>query len=168
MKYGKALAAMAALSLFSLSGAYGQQEQAAAKAVAAARGNASILAWASKPTTPPPYTGPNKLVYRLKDVLAAHKGRQSWSQTVHLGRDFVTKWISMAPGEKTKTVFHADDRVFWVVQSGQMRVSIEGQQPFIASKHFLIQVPKRLTYSMETVGSEPALRLEVAPAGEPP
>jgi mannose-6-phosphate isomerase-like protein (cupin superfamily) len=49
-----------------------------------------------------------------------------------------------------------------------MRVSIEGQEPFIASGHFLIQVPKRLSYSMETVGTEPVLRMEVAPAGEPP
>jgi mannose-6-phosphate isomerase-like protein (cupin superfamily) len=74
----------------------------------------------------------------------------------------------MAPGEKTKTQFYADDRVFWVVQSGQMKVTIEGQEPFIASKHFLIQVPKRLQYSMEVVGNEPALRFEMRPAGEHP
>ena len=74
----------------------------------------------------------------------------------------------MAPGEKTKTQFYADDRVFWVVESGQMKVTIEGQEPFIASKHFLIQVPKRLQYSMETVGSEPVLRFQMQPAGESP
>ena len=109
--------------------------------MAAARGNAPILAWASKPAKLPPFTGPNKLVYRLKDVLAAHKGKQSWSQVVHTSRDFETRWISMAPGEKTKTMFYADDRLFFEVQSGQLRVSIEGQQPFTASKHFLVQVP---------------------------
>src|SRR5579872_5396990 len=49
-----------------------------------------------------------------------------------------------------------------------MRVTIEGQDPFIAGKGFLVQVPERLQYSMETVGSEPALRFEVRPAGEPP
>ncbi|MEI8333552.1 MAG: hypothetical protein WCH74_06830, partial [Chloroflexota bacterium] len=57
---------------------------------------------------------------------------------------------------------------FWVVQSGQMKVTIEGQEPFIASKHFSIQVPKRLQYSMEVVGNEPALRFEMRPAGESP
>ena len=43
-------------------------------------------------------------------------------QTVHLSRDFIGQWISMAlVGEKTKTVLpYADDRVFWEVQSGQM------------------------------------------------
>ena len=49
-----------------------------------------------------------------------------------------------------------------------MKVTIEGQEPFIASKHFLIQVPKRLQYSMEAVGNEPALRFEMRPAGESP
>jgi mannose-6-phosphate isomerase-like protein (cupin superfamily) len=74
----------------------------------------------------------------------------------------------MAPGEKTKTEFYADDRVFWVVESGQMKVSIEGQEPFIASKHFLVQVPKRLQYSIETVGPQAALRFQMKPAGEAP
>jgi mannose-6-phosphate isomerase-like protein (cupin superfamily) len=166
----RTIAAIAVFSLLTMAGAQAQapQEQDAAKAVAAARGNAPILAWASKPAKLPPYTGPNKLVYRLKDVLAAHKGKQSWAQTVHLSRDFIAQWISMAPGEKTKTVFYADDKVFWEVESGQIKVTIEGQEPFIATKHFLVQVPNRLTYSMENVGNEPALRFEVRPAGEPP
>ena len=47
-----------------------------------------------------------------------------------------------------------------LAESGQMKVTIEGQEPFIASKHFLIQVPKRLQYSMEVVGNEPALRFD--------
>jgi len=133
-----------------------------------AKGPKPITAWASKPDKLLPYTGPNKLVYRLADVLAAHKGKQSWAQTVHLSRDFIGQWISMAPGEKTKTVFYADDRVFFEVQSGQMKVTIEGQEPFVASKGFLVQVPERLQYSMETVGDEPALRFEMRPSGEPP
>jgi mannose-6-phosphate isomerase-like protein (cupin superfamily) len=142
--------------------------QTQAQATAPAAGSKNIVAWAAKPAKLPPFTGPNKLVYRLADVLAAHKGKQSWQQEVFLSRDYAGAWISMAPGEKTKTQFYADDRVFWVVQSGQMKVTIEGQEPFIASKHFLIQVPKRLQYSMETVGNEPSLRFEMRPAGESP
>src|SRR5471032_2175779 len=127
-----------------------------------------ITAWAAKSTKLEPYVAPNRLVYRLADVLAAYKGKASWKQAVFSSRDFIGEWISMALGEKTKTQFYADDRVFWVVQSGQMKVTIEGQEPFVASKHFLIQVPKRLQYSMEVVGNEPALRFEMRPAGESP
>jgi len=127
-----------------------------------------ILAWASKPAKLEPYRAPNKLVWRLADILAAHKGKDSWAQTVHLSRDFIGQWISMAPGEKTKTVFYADDKVFFEVQSGQIKVTIEGQDPFIATKHFLVNIPNRLQYSLENVGTEPALRFEMRPAGEPP
>jgi hypothetical protein len=49
-----------------------------------------------------------------------------------------------------------------------MKVSIEGQEPFIASKHFLVQVPKRLQYSMETVGGPSVLSFQMKPAGEAP
>jgi hypothetical protein len=71
-------------------------------------------------------------------------------------------------GAKTETVFYADDRVLWVVESGQMRVNIEGQQPFVAKKGFLVQAAPRLAYSMQTVDNEPVLHFEVRPAGEMP
>jgi len=158
-------AATAALALALGSDAFAQTQ---AQATAPATGSKNIVAWAAKPAKLPAFIGPNRLVYRLAEVLAAHKGKQSWKQDVFLSRDYAGAWISMEPGEKTKTQFYADDRVFWVVQSGQMKVTIEGQEPFIASKHFLIQVPKRLQYSMETVGNEPSLRFEMRPAGEAP
>ena len=48
-----------------------------------------IVAWAAKPTKLPPYVAPNKLIYRLSDVLAAHKGKPSWKQAVFSSRDFI-------------------------------------------------------------------------------
>jgi hypothetical protein len=54
-------------------------------------------------------------------------GRQDWSETVVETPDFTGAYISMAPGAKTKRIFYSDDRVFWVVQAGQIRFSIEGQ-----------------------------------------
>ena len=67
----------------------------------------------------------------------------------------------MAPGAKTPRRFHQDNRAFWIVQDGQIRFTIEGQEPFVATRGFLVQVPKRLVYSMETVGDRPSLRFEV-------
>jgi mannose-6-phosphate isomerase-like protein (cupin superfamily) len=49
-----------------------------------------------------------------------------------------------------------------------VRISIKGQEPFIASKGFEVNIPFRLPYTMETVGSEPALWLEVHQAGDVP
>lgn len=129
---------------------------------------APLTAWAPQPVKPAPFTGPNKPLKKLVDILARHRGKSDWAETEVLTRDFLGQYVSMGPGQKTKTKFWADDRIYWVVVSGQMRVTIEGVEPFIASKGFLVQVPYRVPYSMETVGNEPSLRFEVTPAGETP
>jgi mannose-6-phosphate isomerase-like protein (cupin superfamily) len=71
----------------------------------------------------------------------------------------------MAPGESTPTRFYADNPAWWVVQDGQIRFTIDGQEPFVASKGFLVQVPYRIPFKMETVGDKPSLRFEVTVAG---
>ena len=129
---------------------------------------APLTAWAPQPVKLAPYTAPNQPLKKFADILARHRGKNDWSETEVLTRDFIGQYISMGPGKKTKTLFWADDRVYWVVVSGQMRVTIDGVEPFVASKGFLVQVPYRVPYSMETVGDAPALRFEVPPAGETP
>jgi mannose-6-phosphate isomerase-like protein (cupin superfamily) len=71
----------------------------------------------------------------------------------------------MPVGAKTPRRLHPDTPIFWVIQRGELRFTIEGQAPFGASKGFLVQVPYRTPYAFEAVGNEPALLLEVAVAG---
>jgi mannose-6-phosphate isomerase-like protein (cupin superfamily) len=127
-----------------------------------------LTAWAPQPKTLAPFTAPNKLIKTLPEILGRHKNQKSWTETEVLTRDYIGQYIQMAPGEKTRTQFWADDRVFWVVESGAVRVTIEGQEPFVATKGFLVQVPYRVPYSMETVGDEPALRFEMRASYEMP
>jgi mannose-6-phosphate isomerase-like protein (cupin superfamily) len=127
-----------------------------------------FLDWAPKPDKMQEYTGANKVITRLDDVLAKHKGQAKWTEEVVQTERYDARWISMAPGEKTRTQFWGDDRTCWVVWGGQIRFTIEGQAPFIAKKGFLVQVPLRVPYSMETVGDEPALRFEVTRGGALP
>ena len=65
----------------------------------------------------------------------------------------------MAPGDaETRTQYYGDDRVVWVVWGGQIRFTIDGQAPFVASKKgFMVEVPQRVRYSMETVEAAPPL-----------
>lgn len=125
-------------------------------------------AWAPQPVRLAPFTRPNQLIRKLSDVQARHRNQKSWSETMALTRDYIAEYIQMAPGERTKAQFWADDRIFWSIQSGQVRFHIEGQEPFVASKGFLVQVPYRNVYWMETVGDEPSLRFEVRSAGQVP
>ncbi|HWY62379.1 MAG TPA: hypothetical protein VNW15_10810 [Rhizomicrobium sp.] len=124
--------------------------------------------WAAQPIVETPYKAPNRLIWRVADILASHKGQQSWTQAVVRTRDFAGDYVSMAPGEKTKTLFYADDRVFWWVQSGQMRVNIEGQQPFTATQGFLVDVATHLGYSIENNGTTPVVFFRVTPEGQMP
>ena len=125
------------------------------------------LSWAPKPDTPPPYVAPNKPVTRIATVLAKHAGQASWTEDVIETQRYSAKWIQMAPGEKTRTQFYGDDRTVWVVWGGQLRFNIQGQPSFVATKGFLVQVPLRVPYSLETVGTEPSLRFEITARPQP-
>jgi mannose-6-phosphate isomerase-like protein (cupin superfamily) len=126
------------------------------------------VVWAAQPVPETPYKAPNRLIWRIADILKAHQGQQHWEQKVLLTRDFDGRYISLAPGEKTKAQFYADDRCFMWVYSGQMKVTIDGQEPFTATKGFLIDVAPRLAYSLENTGTTPVVFWRVTPAGQMP
>ena len=108
-----------------------------------------------------PFVAPNKPLTKLSDLLSKHKGQPNWKEIVVHDHLFHAEYIQMAAGAKTPRMFQQDHRTWWVVQDGQIRFTIEGQEPFVASKGFMVQVPKRLIYQLETVGDRPSLRFEV-------
>jgi mannose-6-phosphate isomerase-like protein (cupin superfamily) len=156
------LAVIAAGAMLQVSQAVAQQAAAAPSAPP------SWYAWVPKSTAHSPWKAPNRPIWRLRDILAAHQGKAAWSEQIVLDQDYDARYIQMAPGEKTRTQFWADDRIFFVVWDGQIRFTIQGQQPFVATRGFLVQVPYRTPYSMETVGSAPSLRFEVVRSGRTP
>jgi mannose-6-phosphate isomerase-like protein (cupin superfamily) len=125
-------------------------------------------AWAPKPVPLTPWKAPNKPIWRLSEILAAHKGKADWVQPIVHDQDYDASYISMAPGARTNAQFWADDRIFWYIASGQVRFHVQGQESFVASKGFMVQVPYRNIYWMETVGDEPSVRLEVVRSGRTP
>jgi len=72
-----------------------------------------------------------------------------------------TRYIASAPGAKTGKRYHPQTREWWIVTGGQIRFEIEGQEPFVASQGWMVQVPPRTIYSLETIGDKPSLRYEV-------
>jgi len=126
----------------------------------------SRAVWAAQKETP--YYGPNKPIWHIADILKAHAGRASWDQQVLLNRDFDGYYISMAPGEKTKCLFYADDRAFGWIYSGQVRITIDGQEPRTLSKGWAFNVAPRLSYCLETAGNEPVVFYRMTPAGQAP
>ena len=121
--------------------------------------------WAYKPAALPPYTAPNKPHWKLSEILAAHRGQGDWVQPLVRNREQEADYISMAPGAATKARFYANDRLVFIVQDGALKVTIDGAEPFTATKGFMVNVPARHIYRLQTTSGTPSLRFEVRTAG---
>lgn len=120
---------------------------------------------APKPDVLPKYTPPHKPHTKFADVKAKHSGETNWTELVVNDDLLRGEYVFAAPGAKVSRRLHPDTREFWIVLDGQIRFDIEGQQPFTASKGWMVQVPMQTFYSMETVGNQPSLRWQVNVAG---
>jgi quercetin dioxygenase-like cupin family protein len=119
------------------------------------------VVWAPKPTTLPGYTSPQRPHVRLSDLKAKHAKARAWSERLVDDGSLQADYIDETPGTKVPRRLHPDFRAWWVVVEGQMRVEIEGQPAFIATKGSVVQVPKQTPYTMETIGDGPSLRFAV-------
>jgi quercetin dioxygenase-like cupin family protein len=57
--------------------------------------------------------------------------------------------------------FHAESAEFWLVFTGQIRYSFEGQQPFVASEGDIVYVPAGTWHATRFTGAEPSCRLSI-------
>jgi mannose-6-phosphate isomerase-like protein (cupin superfamily) len=121
----------------------------------------SQLVWAPKPISLTPWAAPAKPHWKLSGILAAHKGQKTWTEPIVDDEFLHGEYIQAAPGDKTPRRAHPDTREWWVVWDGEIRFTIDGVEPFVAKKGFLVQVPYRTFYTMETLGDKPSLRFEV-------
>jgi quercetin dioxygenase-like cupin family protein len=123
------------------------------------------VVWAPKPTQLPAYGSPQRPHVKLTELKARHRGEQNWRELLVDDGHLQAEYISAAPGSTVSKRLHPDSRAWWVVVDGQMRVDIDGQPSFTATKGSLVQVPKQTIYSMETIGDRPSLRFAVNVAG---
>ena len=124
-------------------------------------GPPEAVSYAPKPTKLTAYTPPHKPHTKLEEVKGRHKGQAEWFEWVIKDDYLWSQYIQSAPGSKVSPRFHPDTREWWVILEGEIRFNIEGQEPFVARRRSMIQVPTQTIYSMETVGEKPAIRYEV-------
>ncbi len=124
-------------------------------------GQAPATVWAPKPATLPAYAAPMRPHVKIADLRARHRQAVDWRELLVDDGHSQGEYIQLAPGGRVARRFHPDTRVWWAVMDGQLRVEIEGQDAFVATKGSIVQVPKQTIYSMETVGDRPSLRFEV-------
>ena len=114
---------------------------------------------------PAVYTAPHKPHTKLKEVVAKHAGQKQWHETVVNDKHLTSAYQQWAPGYKSLKMMHPDTREWWVVLSGEVKFTIETQQPFVAKKGSMVQVPFQTWFQFEVVGPQPALLFDTNVAG---
>jgi quercetin dioxygenase-like cupin family protein len=122
-------------------------------------------AWAPKPVKSPGYTGIHKPWIKLAELKAKHKGRPNWRELLVNDGRLTAEYLSAAPGTIVSKRFHPDTREWFAVVEGEVRVEIEGQEPFVAKRGSLVNIPRQTIYALETIGDTPSLRFAVNVAG---
>lgn len=125
-----------------------------------------LIAWTPKMTPMRPWVAPNRPWWKLEDVKALHANEQNWIQPVVRNKDQVADWHQLAPGSKTTNLAYSDNRTAIIVWDGELRVSMEGYEPFTATKGFEIDVPPRVPFTLESAGSKPALYFQLNDASD--
>ena len=99
------------------------------------------------------------------DLKARHKGQSTWRELLVNDGRLTAEYFSAAPGTKVSRRFHPDTREWFAVVEGEVRVEIEGQEPFTATRGSLVNIPRQTIYAVETIGTSPSLRFTVNVAG---
>ena len=118
-----------------------QTGRGAGRGAGRGRGPGPREVWAAQPIPETPYTAPNRLIWRLSEIIASHKGQPSWRQAVVKTRDFEGTFIQMAPGEKTNPRSSIPTTaLFGWWNRDKSAFDMAGQEPFVAStrKGFLV------------------------------
>src|SRR5688572_20310112 len=123
------------------------------------------LVWAPKPVKTPSYPPAHKPWIKLADLKAKHKAGANWREVVVDDGRLTAEYVAAAPGTKVGRRLHPDTREWFAVVEGEVRVEIEGQTPFVATRGSLVNIPRQTIYSLETVGNAPSLRFAVNVAG---
>ena len=127
--------------------------------------NKSELFYFPKPAEPAPFVSPMKPVVHLNDLKTKHKGRPAWSETVVDDYYNHVEVISAPPGAVVPRHLHADSPEYWFIEQGKIRFEIDDPpaktQMFDAEKGSLVFAPERMVHSLEVLGREPAIRVQV-------
>lgn len=121
--------------------------------------------WAPKPLNTPGYKPGLKPWVKVAEVKKKYQSRPNWTEVVADDGRLTGAYVSSAPGSKTPRLFHPDTREWFAVLEGEVRVEIEGQEPFTATRGSLVNIPRQTIYTVETLGMHPSLRFTLNVSG---
>lgn len=111
------------------------------------------------------YTPPNKPIWRLADLLAAHRGQNNWQQQILKDDYEEVTYNSAAPGTKFIPRMHNETATVFFIMKGQVKFTVEGQEPVVTTRGGIVNILNDTIYSYEVLGNENALFINLNPRG---
>jgi mannose-6-phosphate isomerase-like protein (cupin superfamily) len=127
------------------------------------RGGANEMWWVSK-TRGGVYNPPMRPLWKLSDLKQMHAGQNNWQEQIIRDAEQDATYNSAAPGSRFTARLHPDTPSVFVVIAGEVRFTVEGQQPVTGSRGSIVNIMKTTIFSYEVTGSQNALWVEVNPA----
>jgi mannose-6-phosphate isomerase-like protein (cupin superfamily) len=145
--------------------AFGALVAVSALSTAAAQsgGGAPEMWWVNK-TKGGVYNPPMRPLWKLSDLKRMHAGQNNWQEQIIKDPEQDATYNSAAPGTTFGLRLHPDTPTVFVVIAGEVRFSVEGQQPVTATRGSLVNIMKTTLFSYEVAGNQNALWVEVNPA----
>jgi mannose-6-phosphate isomerase-like protein (cupin superfamily) len=128
-----------------------------------AAGGAAETWWVSK-TKGGVYNPPMRPLWKLSDLKQMHAGQNNWQEQIIRDPEQDATYNSAAPATRFGLRLHPDTPTVFVIIAGEVRFSVEGQQPVTATRGSIVNIMKTTLFSYEIAGSQNALWVEVNPA----
>ena len=124
----------------------------------------TVNVWTPKPVAATPYKAPHKPRTTLADVrakIAPPMQSKTWRVPVVDDKHLQAAWHQLAVFDSTPTLRVADHQTAFIVWEGEIEVTIQGVDPFIATKGYMVRVPFRRAFTLKNVGAVPSLHFEI-------
>lgn len=121
----------------------------------------TVRAWTPKPIELAPYEKGHVPHTKLSEVLAGKDPFKSWTHKVVDDKHLRAEYVGLKVGDATRPVRVADHQTAFIVWDGQIEFTIQGVQPFVATKGYMVRVPFRREFSLKNVGETPSLHFAI-------
>jgi len=110
------------------------------------------------------YVPPMRPLWKLADLKTMHAGQNDWQEQIIKDPEQDATYNSAAPRTHFSARLHPDTSSLFVVIAGEVRFTVEGQQPVTATRGSIVNIMKTTLFSYDVVGNQNALWVEVNPA----
>jgi len=118
--------------------------------------------WANK-TEGGVYNPPMRPLWKLSDLKKMHAGQNNWQEQIIRDPEQDASYNSAAPGTKFAARMHPDTPTVFVVVTGEVHFTVEGQPPANGRRGSIVNIMKSTVFSYEVAGDQNALWVEVNP-----